>query len=300
MSNDIYKIIVTAARERSFIKSAAIHNLSPSAISHAVNNLERNLGFPLFHRYSNGVELTQNGELLLPYMQSIVNGEEYFQQVAADIIGMQRGSVRIGIFRSVMVLWGPQLISSFRVAYPGIELIVYQGGYPEILDWIKRGSIDLAFLSGDTIAANALKCAKVDFLHRDRMVCIVPLEYKPKNGSYVTWEELKEQKLINEKEGEDIEQKKYFNQHGLSYRPQYYISDDDAIIAMVECGFGIAILPELTTKHVTRNAAVYPLVPVEYRTICLVSLAPKSEAPAVKQMRKHIIDFVHQNGWYNF
>ncbi len=300
MSNYIYEIVVTAAREKSFAKSAEIHNLSPSAISHAINKLERDLGFPLFKRNRSGVELTQNGRLLLPYMQSIVDGTEYFQQVAAEIIGMRRGIVRMGVFRSVLVHWGPQLISTFRANYPDIELIVYQGGYPEILEWIKKGDIDLAFLSKDTIISNAIKYSKIDYLHRDRMVCIAPNYYHPINDDFVTWEELGEHKLINQKEGEDIEQKKYFNQYGLSYRPHYYLSDDDAIIAMVECGLGIAVMPELTSRHITRNVTVYPIEQKEYRTICLLSFAPKSEAPAVRRMRDHIIAFVHKNGWYNF
>ena len=97
------------------------------------------MGFPLFKRNRSGVELTQNGRLLLPYMQSIVDGTEYFQQVVAEIIGMRRGTVRMGVFRSVLVHWGPQLISTFRANYPDIELIVYQGGYPRSSSGSKRG-----------------------------------------------------------------------------------------------------------------------------------------------------------------
>lgn len=295
MSTRIYEIVVTAAAEKNFLKTAEIHNLSPSAISHSIKKLENKLGIAIFHRSRTGVKLTQNGKLLLPYLKDAIDSEERLKQAAAEVVGVHRGIVRLGIFRSIMIEWGPQLISSFRSLYPGIDLRIIQGGYPEINEEMRRGNVDLAFLSLGT----ADKGCRLDYLHKDCLVCLVPKEYKTINPDYITMDELHGQQLISQRSGEDVEQKNLLARHGLRFSTKFYITDDDAIGAMVESGFGMAIMPEIAANNIVRNVSMYRIEPAEYRTICLASSNSENNAPATQRLRKHIIGYIHENNLYN-
>ncbi len=57
-----YTIFETVLEQNSFIKAASILNLTPSAVSHAIAKLERDVGFQLFIRNRNGISLTREAE----------------------------------------------------------------------------------------------------------------------------------------------------------------------------------------------------------------------------------------------
>ena len=57
-----YQIFKTVAEAGSFHKAADLIGLTPSAISHAVSSMEKELGFSIFTRKKAGVTLTSYGE----------------------------------------------------------------------------------------------------------------------------------------------------------------------------------------------------------------------------------------------
>ena len=61
-----YQVLKTVADQGSFRKAAELLGLTPSAVSHAVSSMEKELGFFVFNRGKNGVMLTNYGERLLP------------------------------------------------------------------------------------------------------------------------------------------------------------------------------------------------------------------------------------------
>jgi DNA-binding transcriptional LysR family regulator len=71
-----YQIFKTVAEAGSFHKAADLIGLTPSAISHAVSSMEKELGFSVFTRKKAGVTLTSYGEHLMPYVNAVLNSEE--------------------------------------------------------------------------------------------------------------------------------------------------------------------------------------------------------------------------------
>ena len=279
----------------SLTRAAQAMGCTQSAVSHSIDSLEQELGFALLKRSRAGVHLTGEGERMIAAVRNLLNSAEQLNQTAASIRGLDSGTVRIGSFTSVAVHWLPPVLKEFQQDFPRVDIKLLNGDYHDVEQWLLEGSIDIGFVN----VPCAVDCQCIPLMD-DRLLAILPRHSRFDSYPKFPLVECETEPFISLLESSDHDARRALEAAGVKPNVRFYTKDDYAIIAMVECGFGIAILPELTTKHVTRNAAVYPLVPVEYRTICLVSLAPKSEAPAVKQMRKHIIDFVHQNGWYNF
>ena len=84
-----YQVFKTVADIGSFHKAADILGLTPSAISHAITNLEKELGFTVLIRSKSGITLTSNGENLLPYVNAVLNSDESLHQLVADMNGLQ-------------------------------------------------------------------------------------------------------------------------------------------------------------------------------------------------------------------
>jgi hypothetical protein len=80
--------------------------------------------------------------------------------------------------------------------------------------------------------------------------------------------------------------------HKMSVRSSARAIDDAAIIAIVESGLGVSVMPELAMISFRSSVQTYPFYPAESRSIALASLGHEALAPAGKAMHKHIVDSV--------
>lgn len=163
------QIFSTIAHEGSFARTAEQLHLTPSAISHAVSTMEAECGFPLFTRTKSGVTMTAAAENLLPAIQRLLASSESLDQSIAQINGMHKGVLRLGVFNSACVTWLPQLVPQFQLDFPGIDVQIYQGSYADICAWVKNGTAEIGFLSNSS-------ALDLDFepLYDDELVCIAP------------------------------------------------------------------------------------------------------------------------------
>lgn len=168
------QIFSTIAHEGSFARTAEQLHLTPSAISHAVSTMETECGFPLFTRTKSGVTMTAAAENLLPAIQRLLASSESLDQSIAQINGMHKGVLRLGVFNSACVTWLPQLVPQFQLDFPGIDVQIYQGSYADICAWVKNGTAEIGFLSNSS-------ALDLDFepLYDDELVCIAPASYRP-------------------------------------------------------------------------------------------------------------------------
>ena len=140
MANFSYEVFSKVVERGTLAKAAAELNVTPSAVSHSVSQLETELGFPLLIRNRTGVALTEDGAQVLPIIQSIQNLEEQLTQVADNINGVNTGRIRIGAFSSVSTNWLPTIIRRFKKRYPHIEISVVQGTFNRIVEAVRLAS----------------------------------------------------------------------------------------------------------------------------------------------------------------
>ncbi|MGE5628265.1 MAG: LysR family transcriptional regulator [Solirubrobacterales bacterium] len=294
MSLFSYHIFDAVVKQKSFLKAAEVMNLTPSAVSHSIASLESMLGFPLFVRTRTGVQLTSEAESLIIHVRTILNCEEQLMQEVAQINGLNKGTVVIGAFNSVCINWIPDIIKTFEILYPNINVNIFQGGYEDIISWSKMGIIDIGFgilpVSGDLVETP---------LHKDRLVCITPNNYKPARSKYVTIDDIRNKTFVLQREGTNADIMAFIKKYDLSVRSQFFMEDDQSIIAMVESGFGISIVPELVLSKLKNDVNIYPIKPEEYRVIGLLTNKKQLLAPATVKMFHHIIDYVKENNLMN-
>jgi len=281
-----YRIFHTVTQQGSFARAAQVLHLTPSAISHAVSSMEESCGFSLFVRGKGGVSLTRNGEALYPVIRQVLSADEALSQTVDELKGVQRGTVRIGAFNSVCMTWLPQIVTSYKLKYPGVEIEINQGTYDDVIEWIKTGVVDVGFLS-----TKSTKDLTVYPLYRDRLMGVVPKGFKTRNPGYITPQEMSEETFVVQDDATDADTQAFLTKYGFSVRASCRVVDDLSTIAMVESGFGICILPSLILERAHGSVDVYPIEPMELREIGLAVLNPNMLAPAVRQMVAHIEEF---------
>lgn len=274
------QIFSAIAHEGSFARTAERLHLTPSAISHAVATMEAECGFPLFTRTKSGVTMTAAAENLLPAIQRLLASSESLDQSIAQINGMHKGVLRLGVFNSACVAWLPHLVPTFLQDFPGIDVQIYQGSYADIAAWVKNGTAELGFLSNSS-------AQDLDFepLYDDTLVCIAPAAYRPACPGVVRAGELRGQPFVSQQADVDADIQSYFKTNDLRVDSRCYIVDDQSMVAMVACGVGFAIMPELMFKAGAGygGCQVLRLEPAAARCIGLACQARGALSPAARQ-----------------
>ena len=281
-----YQIFKTVAEIGSFHKAADVLGLTPSAISHSISAMEKELGFSVLTRSKAGVTLTGYGEHILPYVNAVLNSDESLQQVVSEYKGLTRGKVKIGCFSSACTSFIPAIIRSFGELYPAIQIEVFEGTYEEVAYWLKSGVADIGFLS-----ASSAGDLQIEPFYRDPLLCIVPADYKKKNDSpYMTAEEMKDLQFVVQRGPTDADIQNFLKSNHLDIHTRYHVVDDLSTVALVASGLGICIMPELTMKDIPYDVRRYPLDPAAHRMIGLAVLNPSLMSPAVRALYQHILE----------
>ncbi|WP_105957259.1 LysR family transcriptional regulator [Apilactobacillus quenuiae] len=284
-----YRALVTVINEGSFHHAAQILDVTPSAISHSIDKLEKQLGFSILLRNRSGVKLTEDGQLILPTIQEILNNEDRLAQEAANIKGLTAGTVKIGAFSSACISWLPGIVHRFRNQYPDIKIEVTQSSFNNITTQAHQGNIDLGF----TCQPINEKLIKV-LLVKDQIYCITPKGFVPKNGHSITIEDTKNERFILQKSDYDGDTKQVLDRYKVQANSIQFSIDDQSIIAMVESGLGMGILPRLAFNKQNEHVTAYPFDESYYRSIFLVMNQVQMKTPATQKMVSCIRDFISE------
>jgi DNA-binding transcriptional LysR family regulator len=156
------RYFVAVAEELHFTRAADRLGIKQPPLSLQIQQLEREIGTPLFHRLTRGVELTEAGAVLLDDARRIL---EQVEQAKARVQSRARGEtghIRVGFagatdFQPLV----PDIIRSYRESYPGVVLSPEQSNTPQLIAGLRSGALDVAFVrpplsDGEGIAVQPL------------------------------------------------------------------------------------------------------------------------------------------------
>lgn len=283
-----YEIFDAVVQEKSFQKASVRLNMTPSAVSHAISSMEKEVGFALFLRGKQETVLTTHGELLLPYVRTVLQSEATLQETIAEFQGLEKGTVKLGVFNSVCSTWIPKIVKTFQESYPNIRIEIYQGTYSDLVEWLKNGTIDLSIMSKEEAEG-----FEYEPLCKDRLLCVVPRGFQTKNPDHITFDEMRGQRFVTQWSSVDADVQWVMKQHGIRPSTYCHVVDDMSTIAMVEAGMGICILPELLMKK-GEKVDWYPMEEECYREIGVIANSFRAMSPAIGKMVEVIKNYVNE------
>ncbi|QDR79020.1 LysR family transcriptional regulator [Sporomusa termitida] len=295
MSLSKYEIFSTIVEAGSLTKAAEKLNLTQSGVSYAVSTLEAELGFALLKRDRSGISLTSNGERILKHVQRILHEEMLLRQETAAIKGFDTGTVRLGTLSSVSMQWLPEILARFSESHPQIEVKTYLGCYDEMNDWIAGGTVDFGFVS-----LPISKPFETIPLKKDKLVVILPPDHPLRHQQVIAYAQIKDESFIMPQWGSDDNIKRLLNEHKLNLQIRYELMEERTILAMVQKGLGISILPELILVNVPDNVHVVDLAEQDYRIIGIAALSLKNISPAAKKFLNCIRSWLQENNMLDF
>ncbi len=287
MSITKYEAFVKTVELGSLTRAGEALGYTQSGVSHMISTLEDELGFPLLRRSRAGVQLTAEGEAVLPAIRGILNGSEQLRQTAALIHGLESGTVRIAAFSSAAVHWLPEMIKGFLSEYPNIEFRLLNGDYHDIEGWLAEGAADLAFV---TLPCRA-DCKFIPLI-KDRLLAILPPDHPLAGYRRFPIARAKNEDFISLLESSSQDMNGVLSAAGIEPNIKFTTKDDYAIIAMVQSGLGISIQPELLLTGSTGKVAALELDPPASRTIALAIPRMGFSAPATMKFAEHALRWI--------
>ena len=104
---------VALAQTLNFTRAAEHCNVSQPALTRAIQQLEHELGGPLFHRERNNTHLSELGRMMMPYLESVAESARAAKAAAASAKKAEHVTLTLGAMCTI----GPDLIADLIVRF---------------------------------------------------------------------------------------------------------------------------------------------------------------------------------------
>jgi DNA-binding transcriptional LysR family regulator len=237
-----------AAADYGQISQAAIElNVSQSAVTAAIKQLEESLGETLFSRSSAGVALTAEGARFLQHARNIIAAVNEATQSPLTEDSTQRGSITIGVTYTVAGYFMPRHYARFRRTYPRIHVELLEMRRQDIERDVASGRIDLAVMLVSNLRDQ--KCIAYETLLRSRRRLWVPPEHPFLSADIVTLNDVAQEPYVMLTVDEASQTAgKYWEQTNVRPQVIFNTSSVEAVRSMVAAGMGVSILSDMVYR----------------------------------------------------
>ena len=184
------------ADKLSFTKAAHELFITQPAVTKHINELEKQIGKPLFNRHGNSISLTGEGELLLSYAKRIL---ALYQELDDELNSLQKnltGHLRIGASTTIAQYILPRILAGFKKHYPEVQLTLINANTERIEQLLLENSIDIGMIEGNS----TLPQLHYEPFVQDEIVLVASSDNR-KAGPEISIEALKTLPLVIREEG---------------------------------------------------------------------------------------------------
>jgi DNA-binding transcriptional LysR family regulator len=230
------------AEAGSFTRAAARVHLTQAAVSVHVRQLEEEIGVPVFLRVNKKLFLTDAGRALLSRAEAILRAHDEAMAEMAAIGGAVHGRLHIGVASTAITVDPlPEVLGELKRQYALLDLSVIGGTSEWIVEQILAGDVDVGLVSLPVEASDVV----TETLRSDKLVAVVNQQHRLARSHTISAEELADEPLILGEKGGNTRRliDLFMEKSGLNPKVAMELQRTEAILKMVELGFGVTILP---------------------------------------------------------
>nr|MBX2847969.1 LysR family transcriptional regulator [Acidiferrobacterales bacterium] len=233
------------AKHRHFRLAAESCFVSQSALSTAINELEKNLGVTLFERGTR-ILLTPIGAQLVVSARSILNDLNHFVEHATATQGDFQSDLRLGVIPTIAPFLLPKILKAIHQRYGDNKLYIREDISPNLVTLLENGELDVLLLAlpYDVDSFEALS------LFEDELVLCLPNDHKLNDKQAISINDLKRQEILLLEDGHCLRDQSLkackLQTNDLSI--PYQATSLNTLIQMVVNNIGITLLPAMAVK----------------------------------------------------
>ena len=272
------RYFVTLAEVLNFTRAAEQCNVSQPALTRAIQQLEYELGGPLFHRERGNTHLSELGRIMLPYLETIHTQTLAARRQAKAVKTLEKATLTIGAMCTIGCNLVASLIVRFRAAHPDVEVVVLDGGAPQMIEMLEKGELEIAVVGVPQELPDQFHQVPI---FEENFVVLLPPNHRLCASDPVRAAELHGEPYVSRSNCEVFEPvRQDLNGRGIFMRQVFSSPRDDWVQGMIKAGLGIGFFPE---SAVTDPALVVrPLIEPGYtRTVYLATVRGRPHSVAV-------------------
>jgi DNA-binding transcriptional LysR family regulator len=287
------KQFVVLSETLNFHRAAERLHIAQPALSVSIKKLEEELGVQLFLRDPSGVTLTVSGKMVLQEAHKLLFHGEQLAEAASNAMDGTGGRLEIGFVGSAIHGLLQRLLPQFRTAYPGVELVLREGTSISIVQQLEDRSLDVGLIRVPLITPTK---ANIAVLEKDVYMAALPRGHALAAKGPLALSELANESFII-----------YSAQHptssaaglhsammiacqtaGFTPRVAQQAVQIQTVLALVESGLGVALVPSIMKRYVSDRIVYRQLIDTPEQASVGLALAsvPDSESPAAVNFRK--------------
>lgn len=290
MDSKKLEILVTAADLGSFSKAAEVAGYTQSGLTHMMDSLEREIGFPLLRRDHSGIRLTEQGEQLMPVIRDFLHANAVLEDRIRVLSEQKRETIRIAAYASIAMHWMPEIMYRFRRLCPEVTLELRMVDHAlEPFELLERGECDVIFASRQDRGG----CEWLP-LYDEPLYAILPRDYPLKGRSEFPLSEFSGLDFLMPYGRFDLEVDAALRRVGAELHASSARVDDETLIRMVGKGLGVSMMAELMIRGRTDDVLCVPVSPRTVRELGM-GIRPGADQPAaVAKLRECVLGYLKE------
>jgi len=275
----------TAVAEHGGVGSTArILHVAQSAISEQIHDLESELGVDLFDRTNRRIRLTYHGEQFLKDARAVLAAADRAVANVRKSIRGEIGTLTIGFFVGGTGTFFPRLIKEFRHRFQDVQVSLVEMAPGMQHRALETGAIDIAF-------TRPVQPAYATLLHSEHFktepfYAVMPRSHPLATKRRIFIRELtNELFILNDRSHSPAAFDKVITlcaEAGFSPKIGSTATVSPGVIALVEAGEGVAILPEGSRKLGSDEVVFVPLADSTAFIDLVIAWSPHHESPVLR------------------
>lgn len=271
-----------------YTKAAEELNISQPSLSHAIRELEKELGTKLFEKQGRGVVLTKYGRLFREYADESLKILDTGIRKVRSLTGQTEGVVELAYIYTLGSEFVPQLVSDFIRTHEElkVQFRVTVGNTSEVIQGIKDERFDIGFCSM-TERESDISFTPVG---TENLVVVVPKGHPLSDKGAVDLEQAAAypQIFFTQNSGLRPVVDRMFEQIKVRPRIAYEIEEDGSMAGLVAQNFGIAVMPEIPVL----SQLPVDILPIrnqhEMRYVYMARAVDKYQPPVVQKFAEYV------------
>ncbi|EMI22570.1 LysR family transcriptional regulator [Rhodopirellula maiorica SM1] len=248
------ELFCSVADERSFSKAAAEHDLTQSAVSQAMQQLEDSLQVQLIDRSKRPLVLTAAGQTYVRGLRNILRQLQQLETEVVSIGGKLSGQLKIGTIYSVGLSYLPEASEEFAALHPEVDVKLEFGSVEKVVEMTTDGEVDFGLVS----FPRNNKTLQSVMWQQEPMRLVCSSEHRFASQTNLSLDALEGIALIGFDRGltlrKEIDQ--YLLKAGVSVDTRMEFDNADSLIRAIQASRGVGIVPEAAVRRETANGSL--------------------------------------------
>lgn len=290
MDSKKLEILMTAVDLGSFSKASEVVGYTQSGLTHMMDALEKEIGFPLLKRTHMGIELTKQGEQLMPAIRDFLKANAILENQIQNIVNEKEEVIRISAYASIAMHWLPELLYRFKRICPDVivDLRMVDDAL-EPYELLEAGLSDVIFASKQ----NYNNCNWIP-LYNEKLFAIVPKDYPLNNKNEFPITEFNEKEFLMPYGKFDIDVYRAFKPYGIKIKEIATRVDDETLIRMIGRRLGISMMGELMIRGKLDDVLCVPVSPIMLRELGMGTHIKKKETTSIQKLKECMLELISE------